>query len=356
MDIHLPGINGIEALKILRKGSSTMHIPVIALSANAVPRDIEKALEAGFFNYLTKPIKVTQFMDALDLALQHSQSAHRPPGDEGSRMMIAESEILNASILIVDDQEANVSLLEQMLRDAGYTRVASTMNPHEVCALHRKNQLRPDPARPADARHGRLPGDGRAQDERRRRLPAGAGDHRPARPQAARAAGRREGLHQQALRPGRGQDAHPQHARSAAAVPQARELQQDAGRSGARADRRAARKRGALPQPDRAGFRLVLGAGRERQVHQGLRPGPGDARHPRRRACGRDGEPPRRTAGTKRSARSCTRRIAARQPFLDFVFSRVNADGSTAAASASAASRCSTSPAASSATAASASK
>jgi PAS domain S-box-containing protein len=55
-------------------------------------------------------------------------------------MMIAESEIRNASLLIVDDQEANVSLLEQMLRDAGYARVASTMNPNEVCALHRKNR------------------------------------------------------------------------------------------------------------------------------------------------------------------------------------------------------------------------
>jgi PAS domain S-box-containing protein len=55
-------------------------------------------------------------------------------------MMIAESEILNANLLIVDDQEANVSLLEQMLREAGYARVAATMNPHEVCALHRKNR------------------------------------------------------------------------------------------------------------------------------------------------------------------------------------------------------------------------
>src|SRR4249920_463604 len=55
-------------------------------------------------------------------------------------MKIAESDILNASILIVDDQEVNVSLLEQVLREAGYTRVASTMDPHEVCALHRKNR------------------------------------------------------------------------------------------------------------------------------------------------------------------------------------------------------------------------
>jgi PAS domain S-box-containing protein len=55
-------------------------------------------------------------------------------------MRIAEPDILNAAILIVDDQESNVSLLEQTLREAGYGRVASTMNPHEVCALHRKNR------------------------------------------------------------------------------------------------------------------------------------------------------------------------------------------------------------------------
>ena len=55
-------------------------------------------------------------------------------------MIVAESEILNGAILIVDDQQANVSLLEQMLHGAGYTRVASTMDPHEVCALHRRNR------------------------------------------------------------------------------------------------------------------------------------------------------------------------------------------------------------------------
>ncbi len=54
-------------------------------------------------------------------------------------MMLSASDILNASILIVDDQEPNVSLLEQLLSAAGYTCVASTMNPQQVCALHRKN-------------------------------------------------------------------------------------------------------------------------------------------------------------------------------------------------------------------------
>jgi PAS domain S-box-containing protein len=70
MDINLPGISGIEALEILHADPATAHIPVIALSANARPRDIEKGLQAGFFRYLTKPIKVHEFMDTLDVALE----------------------------------------------------------------------------------------------------------------------------------------------------------------------------------------------------------------------------------------------------------------------------------------------
>jgi PAS domain S-box-containing protein len=54
-------------------------------------------------------------------------------------MKFADADILNAAILVVDDQEVNVTLLTQMLQEAGYTSVASTMNPQEVCALHRKN-------------------------------------------------------------------------------------------------------------------------------------------------------------------------------------------------------------------------
>ena len=75
MDINLPGISGIEAMRILRADPATAHIPIIALSAHAMPRDIEKGLAAGFFNYLTKPIKVGEFLDALDTALKYSQTA-----------------------------------------------------------------------------------------------------------------------------------------------------------------------------------------------------------------------------------------------------------------------------------------
>jgi len=74
MDINLPGISGIQALKLLRADPATAHIPVVALSANAIPRDIEKGLAAGFFRYLTKPIKVNEFMDTLDVALKFAET------------------------------------------------------------------------------------------------------------------------------------------------------------------------------------------------------------------------------------------------------------------------------------------
>ena len=70
MDINLPGISGITAMKLLQEDPRTAHIPVVALSANAMPRDIEKGMEAGFFRYLTKPIKINEFMETLDLALK----------------------------------------------------------------------------------------------------------------------------------------------------------------------------------------------------------------------------------------------------------------------------------------------
>ena len=56
-----------------------------------------------------------------------------------ANIMVSTADILNASILIVDDQDANVQLLEHMLREAGYTRIASTTDPYAVCTLHRKN-------------------------------------------------------------------------------------------------------------------------------------------------------------------------------------------------------------------------
>jgi PAS domain S-box-containing protein len=69
MDINLPDISGLKALLILAGDPATGHIPVVALSANAIPRDIKNGLEAGFFRYLTKPIKINEFLATLDVAL-----------------------------------------------------------------------------------------------------------------------------------------------------------------------------------------------------------------------------------------------------------------------------------------------
>lgn len=76
MDINLPGISGIEALRILREDKATASIPIVALSANAMPRDIQRGLEAGFFRYLTKPIRVSEFMGALNAALALAETSN----------------------------------------------------------------------------------------------------------------------------------------------------------------------------------------------------------------------------------------------------------------------------------------
>ncbi len=78
MDINLPGMSGIEALAVLLADSKTAGIPVIALSANAIPRDIEKGLAAGFFQYLTKPIKVLELLATIDLALKFAERNTKP--------------------------------------------------------------------------------------------------------------------------------------------------------------------------------------------------------------------------------------------------------------------------------------
>ncbi|HEV8410330.1 MAG TPA: PAS domain S-box protein [Gemmatimonadaceae bacterium] len=70
MDINLPGISGLEALKILADDPQTAHIPVIALSASAMPRDVANGLKAGFFRYLTKPVKVKELLDTLAEAFE----------------------------------------------------------------------------------------------------------------------------------------------------------------------------------------------------------------------------------------------------------------------------------------------
>ena len=113
--------------------------------------------------------------------------------------MIDAARILTAKILIVDDQPANVKLLEMMLQSAGYQSVASTMDPKSVCELHRDNRydlILLDLLMPGMDGFQVLEG---LTGHRTGRLSLGARDHRPAGPEAEGAASRGQGFHQQAV-------------------------------------------------------------------------------------------------------------------------------------------------------------
>jgi CheY-like chemotaxis protein len=100
IDINLPGISGIEVLRRLREDPATMHIPLVALSANAMPRDISQGMLAGFVRYLTKPIKIDEFMNTLDVALELG--------------------LKPARILVADDSPDNCLLIQSYLRGSPY--------------------------------------------------------------------------------------------------------------------------------------------------------------------------------------------------------------------------------------------
>ncbi len=69
MDINLPGMSGLDALGVLKRDPSTAVIPVIALTAAASERDRQRGVQAGFYRYLTKPVKVDELVSALEVLL-----------------------------------------------------------------------------------------------------------------------------------------------------------------------------------------------------------------------------------------------------------------------------------------------
>ena len=80
MDINLPRVNGTDALKLLRADPRTAHIPVIALTANAMPGDVERSMALGFYRYLTKPINLDEFTEAINSTLVYVAQQRRQKG------------------------------------------------------------------------------------------------------------------------------------------------------------------------------------------------------------------------------------------------------------------------------------
>ena len=75
MDFHLPAMNGIDAFKALRSDAATSSIPVIAVTASAMPEDRQRIIAAGFDGMQTKPIHVLEFLDALEKVLKKSANS-----------------------------------------------------------------------------------------------------------------------------------------------------------------------------------------------------------------------------------------------------------------------------------------
>jgi signal transduction histidine kinase/DNA-binding response OmpR family regulator len=118
MDINLPGMSGLEALKILREDPITAHIPVLAISANAMPTDIQKGLVAGFFRYLTKPIKVSEFMDSVDIAIKFAASKIEPIA--APLEVQGPLEFTGLRALLAEDDEANQVIASGFLSRLGF--------------------------------------------------------------------------------------------------------------------------------------------------------------------------------------------------------------------------------------------
>jgi PAS domain S-box-containing protein len=87
MDINLPGMSGLQAMEHLAADAATAHIPVIAISALAMQHDIDKGIQAGFFRYLSKPIKIDAFTEALDAALDLADR----PEEASAKAVVAQS-------------------------------------------------------------------------------------------------------------------------------------------------------------------------------------------------------------------------------------------------------------------------
>jgi PAS domain S-box-containing protein len=112
MDINLPGMSGIEACKQLRNNPKTSKIPVLAVSANAMEKDIKKAMAAGFSDYIAKPINVPQFLEKIDAAILKTQLDTVKPKNA--------KPLSTRKALIVEDVEDMGMLVNEYLLRMGF--------------------------------------------------------------------------------------------------------------------------------------------------------------------------------------------------------------------------------------------
>jgi CheY-like chemotaxis protein len=147
MDLQLPGIDGYEALTALRSMPDLDGVPIVAVTSFAMVDDRDRALRAGFDDYLAKPIDPEHFPEQIGRLLPEGLHGCRvvPPGEEPARAEPAMSgsarDRHRADILVLDDSLINQTLLRSMLEPHGYhVRTASTVQEAIVAA----EELPPD--------------------------------------------------------------------------------------------------------------------------------------------------------------------------------------------------------------------
>ena len=121
----LPDICGNEVLRRLKADVSTADIPVLIISADATPSQIEKLLERGAYDYLTEPLELQRFVDLMGVG----------GGYQLATQNLSKSEHWQAKILAVDDNPANLELILELLTEAGYTNVTTLSEPSAAIDL-----------------------------------------------------------------------------------------------------------------------------------------------------------------------------------------------------------------------------
>lgn len=128
MDINLPGIDGFEALRRIRLGDTDRHVPVYALTANALPSDIQRGIEEGFSGYLTKPVDVPRFVRLVDEVLANPRNATLVP--------TGPTRPVSRRILVVDDDDVNLEILRSLVQAFGFESDGARSGKEAIEKLH----------------------------------------------------------------------------------------------------------------------------------------------------------------------------------------------------------------------------